>query len=41
MRLINFKNGVYYMILECILGHKKSPFKKVKGQNIWSHTMSC
>jgi len=23
------------------LGHKKSPFKKVKGQNIWSHTMSC
>lgn len=21
--------------------HKKSPFKKVKGQNIWSHTMSC
>jgi len=20
---------------------KKSPFKKVKGQNIWSHTMSC
>jgi len=23
------------------LGDKKSPFKGLKGQNIWSHTMSC
>ena len=30
MKLINFKNGVFYMILERVLRHKKSPFKKAE-----------
>ena len=38
-------NTIIYQICDLYLKiyfrHKKSPFKKLKGQNIWSHTMSC
>ena len=39
--LIDFKMEWFILFWSVLLGNKKSPFKKVKGQNIWSHTMSC